>query len=269
MEFRLCAIASGSSGNCTFLGAGENHFLIDVGISGKKVIAGLMALDIDPVTIDGIFITHEHSDHIKGVGIFSRKYNTPIYATAKTWERLLSENMIGAIKPENVRIIEKEQYMEIKGLRILPYSIHHDAVDPVGYIFEYKNKKITLATDIGMVDEPIKKHLMGSHGILLEFNHDVRMLQAGSYPFHLKQRILGDEGHLNNEAAARVLVDIYHEDLEWAVLGHLSKDNNVPDLAYLTAKTALEEKGIKVDEDICISVARRDENSEIFGFCKK
>nr|WP_302596666.1 MBL fold metallo-hydrolase [uncultured Cellulosilyticum sp.] len=266
MEFRLCAIASGSSGNCTYLGAGENQFLIDIGISGKKAIAGLGEIDVDPASINGILITHEHSDHIKGVGIFSRKYNTPIYATKKAWERMLEANMLGAIKEENVRILEKGKYIEQDGLRILPYSIHHDSVDPVGYTFEYKNKKITLATDIGIVDEEIAQHLRGSNGILLEFNHDIRMLEAGSYPFPLKKRILGDKGHLNNEDAAKALVEIYHEGLEWAVLGHLSKDNNVPDLAYLTAKTALEENNIQVGKDIIVSVAKRDEVSEIYGF---
>ena len=139
-------------------------------------------------------------------------------------------------------------------------------MDPVGYTFEYKNKKITLATDIGIVDEEIAQHLRGSNGILLEFNHDIRMLEAGSYPFPLKKRILGDKGHLNNEDAAKALVEIYHEGLEWAVLGHLSKDNNVPDLAYLTAKTALEENNIQVGKDIIVSVAKRDEVSEIYGF---
>lgn len=266
MEFKLCAIASGSSGNCTYLGAGNNQFLIDIGISGKKAIAGLVEIGVDPAAINGILITHEHSDHIKGVGIFSRKYDTPIYATQKAWDRMLADNMLGKVKEENIRILEKNTYMEQDGLRILPYSIHHDSVDPVGYIFEYKNKKITLATDIGMVDEDIAKHLRGSNGILLEFNHDIRMLEAGSYPFPLKKRILGNKGHLNNEDAAKALVEIYHEGLEWAVLGHLSKDNNIPDLAYLTAKTALEENNIRVGRDIIVSVAKRDEISEIYGF---
>lgn len=266
MEFKLCAIASGSSGNCTYLGAGDQQFLIDVGISGKKAIAGLGEIGVNPEMINGILITHEHSDHIKGVGIFSRKYNTPIYATQKAWDKMLAENMLGAVKEENRRILEKNVYMQHGKLRILPYSIHHDSVDPVGYIFEYKDKKITLATDIGMVDEEIANHLKGSNGILLEFNHDIRMLEAGSYPFPLKKRILGSKGHLNNEDAAKTLVQIYHEGLEWAVLGHLSKDNNIPDLAYLTAKTALEENNIQIGRDIVVTVAKRDEVSEVYGF---
>ncbi len=266
MEFKLCPIASGSSGNCTYLEAGETRFLIDIGISGKKVVAGLTQIEVEPETIRGIFITHEHSDHIKGVGIFSRKYNIPIYATQKVWNKILKEQMLGAIKEENINVLVKDEYLEVDDLKILPYSIHHDAVDPVGYIFEYKNKKITMATDIGVVDEKIANRLSGSHGILLEFNHDISMLEAGSYPYPLKKRILSDVGHLNNEAAAKVLVDLYHEGLEWAVLGHLSKDNNVPDLALLTAETALAEKNIIVGKDIEVMVAKRDTVSKMCGF---
>ncbi|MDF2613571.1 MAG: beta-lactamase domain protein [Clostridia bacterium] len=263
MDFKLCPIASGSSGNCTFLQAGSKMFLIDIGISGKKTVLGLEALGIDPKAIQGIFITHEHVDHIKGVGIFSRKYDTPIYATQKVWDQMLSENMIGAVKDHNIRPIVKEAYLQIDELSIFPYTIYHDAVDPVGYNFEYKNKKITIATDIGVIDERIKNNLRGSNGILLEFNHDIHMLEAGTYPYYLKKRILSDVGHLNNEAAAEALCDIYHNEMQWAILGHLSKDNNVPDLAYLTAKMALEEKNIIVDRDIRVSVAKRDSVSEV------
>lgn len=263
--FRLCPIASGSSGNCTYIEAGEKRFLVDVGISGKKVTAGLQEIEVEPSSIDGILVTHEHSDHIKGIGIFSRKYHVPIYATAKAWDKLMGEQMIGQIKEENKRVIEKEVYLTEGELKIMPYAIHHDAVDPVGYIFEYQGKKITLTTDCGMIDDCILEKIKDSDGILLEFNHDVSMLEAGSYPFYLKKRILSEVGHLNNEAAAKALVEIYHPGLKWAVLGHLSKDNNVPDLAYLTAQTALEEKHIKVGEDVEIFVAKRDEVSRFFS----
>ncbi len=263
MDFKLCAIASGSSGNCTFLQAGSKMFLIDVGISGKKAVQGLSELGIDPYDIQGIFITHEHIDHIRGVGIFSRKHNTPIYATQKTWHKILTEKMIGDVKEENIKHLDKETNLEMDELTIFPYTIYHDAIDPVGYAFFYQNKKITIATDIGVVDEWIISHLKGSHGILLEFNHDINMLEAGGYPYYLKKRILSDVGHLNNEAAAKALTDIYHTDMQWAILGHLSKDNNVPDLAYLTAKMALEEKDIMIGRDIKVSVAKRDCVSEV------
>ena len=264
VEFRLCPIASGSSGNCTFIQAGERKILVDIGISGKKVTEGLSLIDIDPTTIEGIFITHEHVDHIRGVGIFSRKYDTPIYATQRAWDKMLAENMLGAVKEHNIKILEKEKYLQLEALQILPYGIYHDAVDPVGYIFEYEGKKITLATDIGMIDERIKEYLQGSNGILLEFNHDISMLEAGGYPFYLKKRILSDVGHLNNELAAQTLGEIYHSEMKWAILGHLSKENNVPDLAYLTAKQALEEKNIRIGEDIEVCVAKRDTISPIY-----
>ena len=172
--------------------------------------------------------------------------------------------MIGKIHEDNICILEKNMYLNVGDLQIMPYEIYHDAVDPVGYIFKHKDKKITLATDIGMVDEQILNHLKGSDGILLEFNHDIRMLEAGSYPFPLKKRILSDVGHLNNDTAAKTLVDIYHPGLKWAVLGHLSKDNNLPDLAYLTAEQALQAEQIKVGEDIEVFVAKRDEVSKWF-----
>lgn len=258
MTFQLCTIASGSSGNCAFLQAGDEKLLIDVGISGKKALAGLEEIDIDPTTVKGILITHEHSDHIKGVGIVSRKLNLPIYATQITWEHMLREEMLGKVAEENQKIIEKDVPFQMGELTIRPYGIYHDAVDPVGYVFEYKGKKIALATDLGKVDRKLVANLYGVNGILLEFNHDIHMVEVGSYPFPLKRRILGDFGHLSNELAAKVLTHIYHDELEWAILGHLSKDNNLPDLAYLTAKNALEEKNIRIGEDIRVTVASRD-----------
>ena len=263
-RFRLCPIASGSSGNCTYIEAGDKRLLVDIGISGKRVVAALEDMDVDPASINGILITHEHSDHIKGIGIYSRKYHVPIYATQKAWDKLLKENMIGSVKEENIRIIGKEVHLEMGDLKILPYSIYHDAVDPVGYIFEYQNKKIALTTDIGKIDQRILDFLKGVDGILLEFNHDICMLEAGTYPFPLKRRILSDIGHLNNDAAAKALAQIYHPGLKWVVLGHLSKDNNVPDLAYITAKQALEEANVKVGEEIELFVAKRDEVSKCF-----
>lgn len=257
MEFFMCTITSGSSGNCTLIQAGESRILVDVGISGKKAREGLEEIDIDPATIDAIVITHEHSDHIKGVGIFSRKYNIPIYATELTWEVMDTNQLIGKVSEENRNILYKDIFFKVKELTILPYGIYHDAADPVGYIFEYKNKKITFATDLGKVDDYILDKLKGTNGLLLEFNHDVNMLEAGGYPYPLKKRILSDVGHLNNEDAAEALIKAYHKDLEWVVLGHLSNENNLPDLAYLTAKMALEAHNIKIDQDIRVTVADR------------
>lgn len=257
MDFYLCPIASGSSGNCTYLHADNERLLIDVGVSGKRVTEGLNELNIDPQTIKGILITHEHSDHIKGVGIISRKYDLPIYATEITWERMRSENMLGKVAEHNQIIMQKDEPLVFGELVVTPYSIYHDAVDPVGYVFEYQNKKMVLATDMGKVDRKVVERFYGADGILLEFNHDINMVEVGSYPYYLKQRILGDQGHLCNELAAKVLAHIYHPNLKWAILGHLSNENNIPDLAYLSAKNALMEKNIEVGKDIEITVAKR------------
>lgn len=261
--FYLYPITSGSSGNCSLIQAGETRILVDIGLSGKKLIQALCDKDIDPESIDAIMITHEHSDHIKGVGIFSRKFHIPIYATEGTWQAINEGNLIGKIGDEYKQLIFKEEMLRLKELEIMPYAIYHDAVDPVGYIFKYKNKKITFATDLGKVDDYILNHLKGSNGLLLEFNHDVNMLEAGTYPYPLKRRVLSDRGHLSNEVAANALVETYHEDLEWVILAHLSHENNLPDLAYLTAKVALEAEHIQVGEDIQIIVANRDKASPI------
>lgn len=264
MKFELCTIASGSSGNCIYIGTDKHKILIDAGISGKRITAGLEQIGVNPEEIQGVFATHEHSDHIKGVGIISRKYNCPIYATQGTWDCMLEENKIGKVLPENIRIIEKGHELSFEGLEITPYSIYHDAADPVGYTFTYGEKKMSIATDLGHVDETILGHLRDSNLLLLESNHDVGMLQAGGYPYYLKQRILSDNGHLSNELAAKALLGVYHEALEYAVLGHLSRENNFPDLAYITAKSTLEGQGIEVGKDVKISVASKDKVSEVY-----
>lgn len=264
MKFELCTIASGSSGNCIYIGTDKHKILVDAGISGKKITAGLKEIGVDPEEIQGVFITHEHSDHIKGAGIISRKYNWPIYATQGTWDVMLEENKIGKVLAENIKVVDKEKPLNFEGLEIMPYSIYHDAADPVGYTFSYGQKKMSIATDLGHVDQKILRHLKDSHLILLESNHDVGMLQAGGYPYYLKQRILSETGHLSNELAAKALLGVYHENLEHAILGHLSRENNFPDLAYITAKNKLEDNGIQVGKDIKVSVANREKVSEIY-----
>lgn len=264
MKFELCTIASGSSGNCIYIGTDKHKILVDAGISGKKITAGLEQIGVDPDEIQGVFITHEHSDHIKGAGIISRKYNWPIYATQGTWDVILGEEKIGKVSPDNVRIVDKGKSMNFSGLQIMPYSIYHDAADPVGYTFCYEQKKMSIATDLGHVDEIIIEELKNSHLILLESNHDVGMLQAGGYPYYLKQRILSENGHLSNELAAKALLGVYHENLEHVILGHLSRENNFPDLAYITTKNKLQSNGIEVGRDIQVSVANKDEVSQVY-----
>ncbi len=255
---KLCTIASGSSGNCTYINSHETHILVDIGISGKKVVQALTEIEVSPQDIQAIFITHEHGDHIKGVGIFSRKYNTPIYATQKTWTMLDNNNLIGKVESYNKKIITPNIPIILGKLSIKAYPITHDAVEPVGYIFTRDNKKIAILTDVGCINSTIIQELSNCNGIMLEFNHDKNMLEVGNYPYPLKKRILGSYGHLSNDTAAKTLAHIYHKNMQWAVLAHLSSDNNIPDLAYLTAKNTLQENGIIIGKDLDLYIANKN-----------
>ncbi|ONI45520.1 MBL fold metallo-hydrolase [Candidatus Epulonipiscioides gigas] len=243
---KLCNLSSGSNGNCTYIEASKTSVLVDIGISGKRAIEALAEINISPFDINAIFITHEHLDHIKGAGIFSRKFNTPIYATRKTWDIILEKNLIGKVSSDNIKIVERSNPVFMNELTIKAFEISHDAVDPVGYIFNNGEKKIGYLTDCGAVDKGIKNELSNCDGIVLEFNHDPNMLQIGRYPYYLKRRIASDIGHLSNDDAANLLAHLYHKKLKWAVLAHISNENNIPELAYLSAKNILESNNINI-----------------------
>ncbi|MDK2788714.1 MAG: hypothetical protein PWP07_1959 [Epulopiscium sp.] len=265
MVFNFCSITSGSSGNCLYIGTPKVNLLIDAGISGKRIQNGLEQMNVNPKDLDGILITHEHSDHIKGAGILSRRFDIPIFATASTWDAMDEmESMIGKIKPDHRQVIEKDKDFIIDDLIIHPYSIPHDAADPVGYTFVHGDKKISIATDLGHMNDHVKNNIRESNLILLESNHDIDMLKSGSYPYYLKRRILGDKGHLCNEIAGKTLVEIFHDKLKTVILGHLSKENNYPDLAYMSVKNELMGAGIEVDGRLELTVASREEISKIF-----
>ncbi len=229
---RMCSIASGSSGNCIYVGSEATHLLVDVGISGKRTECGLNSLGVSGHDLDGILITHEHADHINGLGVMARKYHIPIYATAKTIQSILSCRSLGEMDPELFHEVESDRKISIKDLTINPMHISHDAADPVAYRIGYGNKKIGICTDLGVYNDYTVECLKGLDALLIEANHDVNMLQVGPYPYYLKQRILGEKGHLSNENSGRLLSRILHDKLQTIVLGHLSKENNLPELAY-------------------------------------
>jgi len=259
MALKFCAIASGSSGNSVFVGTKHTKVLIDAGLSGKRITEGLASLNITGEAIDALFITHEHTDHIKGVGVFSRKFDIPIYATIGTWEAI--ENQIGKIAPKNKRFVYEEEPCVINDVCLCPFSIPHDAKQPVGYSIEAENHKITIATDLGHITDDIKQKLFGSKILLLEANHDVNMLETGSYPYLLKRRILSDKWHLSNELSGRLLAEIFHNGLKYIFLGHLSKENNFAELAYETVKLEIASK--YKGNEIPVQVARRDMPSQM------
>ena len=229
---RLCSIASGSSGNCIYVGSEATHLLVDVGISGKRTEVGLQELGIKASELDGILVTHEHSDHISGLGVLSRKYGIPIYGTAGTLRALKKTSGLGQLDEDLFREVKADEKQVIKDLCINPMRISHDAAEPVAYRVSYGSQKIGICTDLGVYNDYTVECLKGMDALLIEANHDVNMVQVGPYPYYLKQRILGDRGHLSNENSGRLLSRILHDRLKTIILGHLSKENNLPELAY-------------------------------------
>ena len=255
----FCSIASGSSGNCIYAGSERGTVLVDIGISGKKVEAGLNGIGRTVKEVDAILLTHEHSDHIKGLGVIARKYGIPIYATRGTLKSVQENTGLGTIDASLYREIRADEPFSIEDLKILPFAISHDAAEPVAYRIEHGDKAVGIVTDLGVYSDYTVSHLKNLDAVLLEANHDIRMLQVGSYPYYLKQRILGKKGHLSNENAGRLLCEILHDRLKAILLGHLSKENNYEELAYQTvcAEVTMGDNPYKAG-DFKIAVAKRD-----------
>ena len=233
---RLVSIASGSSGNCIYIGSEEHHLLIDDGISGRQAEKGLNALGLKPEDLDGILVTHEHSDHVKGLGVFSRRYGLPVYATAGTIGAIRRDSSLGALPEGIFHEIRREADFCIGDLVVHPFAVPHDAADPVAYRVSCGEKRAAVVTDLGEYDERILGELQELDAVLVEANHDIRMLQAGPYPWPLKARILGEKGHICNETAGQLICRILHDNMKAILLGHLSKENNYPALALETVK---------------------------------
>lgn len=237
---QLYSIASGSSGNCIYLGEEDGGILIDAGISRKRIVTGLERKGLSLDDIKAIFITHEHSDHISGLGPVLRKNPIPVYATADTVSAIWEKTNMNNISPELFHSIRPEEEIEAGEMLVRPFSISHDAVDPVCYTVEKQGKRAAVATDMGCFDDTIIRVLGQCDSVLIEANHDINMLQVGPYPYSLKMRILGNKGHLSNTSCADLIKEILHKDLKHLVLGHLSRENNFPQLAYRTVLDELE-----------------------------
>ncbi|MCI5730689.1 MAG: MBL fold metallo-hydrolase, partial [Eubacterium sp.] len=252
---QLYSIASGSSGNCIYVGTKESSILIDAGISMKRIREGLEAEKMSLEGIQAIFITHEHTDHISGLGPVLRKVPIPVDATAETisaiWEK---GNMIG-VSEEFFHAVAVENPISLCDMDILPVSISHDAANPVCYTVRSEGKKVGVATDMGCYTTELVEHLKDCDSLLLEANHDINLLQVGSYPYSLKMRILGERGHLSNDASARLIQEILHPGLQHVVLGHLSQENNFPELAYQTVSYELENNPVwnKLDTELLVA----------------
>lgn len=264
---RICPIASGSSGNCIYVGSDTTHLLVDVGISGKKTNEGLNGLELSMEDINGILITHEHSDHIKGLGVLARKYGKNIYCTEGTKKAILKAKEIGQVDEALFVTVNSDNKLNIGDICVNPLHVSHDAADPVAYRFKCGNSKAAIVTDLGTYDEYTIQSLQGIDVLLLEANHDINMLQVGPYPYPLKQRILSDRGHLSNENAGRLLSSVLHDNMKEIILGHLSQENNYPNLAYEAVRMEVTVSDSPYNGgDFPIQVANRNELSRCVFF---
>ncbi|WP_035571357.1 MBL fold metallo-hydrolase [Halonatronum saccharophilum] len=261
ITLKVCSLASGSSGNSIYIGSKEKNILVDAGLSGKEIAKRLKRANLSIDDLDGIMITHEHSDHIKGAGVLSRRCDIPLYATEGTWEGC--EDKLGKIAKKNRCIINKSGF-SIGDCDIKPFSISHDANDPVGYKVISGGKRVSIATDMGEISEKVRTTISDSDLVILESNHDLEMLKIGPYPWSLKKRVMSEKGHLSNDDAGAMVVELAKNSVSRILLAHLSKDNNVPELAFLTIKNMLIDAGIELDKDIMMDFAYQDKISSVY-----
>ncbi len=258
----FCTLFSGSSGNAAYLGTERGAILIDCGMSGRQTLEAMQLAGLDVRMLSAILITHEHSDHVKGAGILSRKLDIPIYATEGTWAGM--ETAVGPVPAHHRVVIEAGESFFLNEWEIAPYSIPHDAADPVGYRF-FGPADIATATDLGYFSPTVQDAICGAQLVLLESNHDPDMLkQNPHYPQHLKSRILGRKGHLSNQSGAEAAIWLAQHGTKHFLLGHLSSENNTPDIAYRTSAQAFEKAGAALDRDVTLYVAGRYQASRLY-----
>ena len=257
----LCPLFSGSSGNSTLVEIGGARILVDAGKTCRSLEDSLRNASIPPDTITALLITHEHIDHIRGAGVFSRRYNIPIYANSGTWEGMAP--VIGEVAPANVRVFATDHGFFLKDAAVLPIKTPHDARESVGYRFQCGGHSMVVMTDIGYADPILLDQAAGSDIVLIEANHDPDLVRSCRYSYPTKLRILSDHGHLSNENAGRALARLYTTGVKRAILGHLSKDNNFAQLALSTVREQLRLADIP-DEAFDLAVALRDEVTGMF-----
>lgn len=264
IRMKLLSIASGSSGNCIYIGSTSTHILIDAGISRKRIVEGLNTLSLTLDDIDAIFITHEHIDHIQSLGVLERTRVIPVYTSAGTAQGIMATKSLGKIPEGIFNIVSADELISIGDLVVKPFTISHDAAEPLAYRIEREDKAVAVATDMGTYDDYTVSSLKGLNAILLEANHDLNMLQVGSYPYYLKQRISGEYGHLSNEMSGSLLNRILNKNLKDILIGHLSRENNYEELAYETVCLAVNQGDTPYKaEDFNIKVAKRDRVTEL------
>lgn len=243
-QIRFSILASGSSGNATLVETGDQKILVDCGLSGKKIEGLFEQVGRQMSDLDAILVTHEHVDHIKGLGVIARKYKLPIFANQKTWQAM--DSMIGEVNSDQKFHFDMETVKSFGSLQVESFGVSHDAIEPMFYIFHSGDKKFVMITDTGYVSDRMKGHIKGADAYLFESNHDIEMLRMGRYPWNVKRRILGDEGHVSNEDAGIAISEVITDKTKRIYLGHLSKDNNMKDLARMSVSQTLAAQDIIV-----------------------
>jgi phosphoribosyl 1,2-cyclic phosphodiesterase len=221
-------LASGSRGNSIYVSDGETSLLIDAGLSGVEIERRMKSRNLSIEDIDGIIVSHEHSDHIQGVGVLARRYNLPVHISSETYNS--ASTQLGSIK--NINHFSCGTEFFINQLTIRPFSISHDASDPSGFTIGCNGQKIGVATDLGVATAMVREHLKHCRCLILEANHDLLMLEDGPYPWPVKQRVKGRTGHLSNESSRELLMDVMHDQMSHVILAHLSETNNTPEKAF-------------------------------------
>lgn len=249
---RFCSLFSSSSGNCTYIGSSGGGILIDAGVSAKQISLKLNGIGVDEKSIGAIFVTHEHSDHVKGLRVFASKFNIPVYATEGTIRELEKMGIINGKFP----VMPIGDGIECNGQLVVPFRTSHDVAESCGFsVTTSDDRKICVATDTGIVTDEMKNALTGCDLALIESNHDIGMLRNGFYPYALKRRILSDVGHLSNVACGDFSAELVKSGTTRFILGHLSHENNMPALAYRTTKSALDCLGAVENSDYILKVA--------------
>lgn len=265
-KLRFQSFGSGSSGNCYFIGNASNGLLIDAGIGVRTIRKYLRNLGLDFENIWGVFVTHDHADHIKAVGLIGEKHRVPIYSTRKVHEGIQRSYCVTEKLYSSKKYIEKGETIQVGEFKITAFPVSHDATDNVGYTIEYKEKRFTFATDLGYISEEVAAHLELADFMVLEANYDEQMLHQGPYPIYLKKRIAAETGHLSNDQTGFYLAQNYNERMKHIFLCHLSGENNMPEIAYTTVQNHLDEKQIVVGKDLNLVTLDRLDPSELYIF---
>jgi len=255
---RVCVLASGSSGNCTLFESKHARVLLDVGISWTRVAKSLGSIGVDPLSIDALVVTHEHTDHISGVGVAARKLHCPIYANIKTL--YFTASRLKNVEKDKIVPIDAGKPFMVKDLEFTAFPVPHDAASPVGYIVRSNGVKAGIATDLGYATNVVRHSLGGCNALVLESNHDRKMLLDGAYPPELKQRIASKRGHLSNDQSADLLSKIMHDGLATVFLAHISAENNTQEFAFNTAARVLNELD---RQDVSLSLTFRERPSDV------